>query len=429
VAKSSIPNRVAIAGLAAGIFFPLAGQIQRPVRETVTPAVLQKTVWAGANLKSFPQGSDALRVLAEVKLTAKQVRRITEQFGQDRLCERSEQVADFREKPLMERLTSPAAAAPPALGVVMLDGGRYQRRDHFGEENYDGSHWKEDKVGLVLHMDSEVHDRDPHPEFPEWLAHAEVVAEIAALGAPDEEKHSLSHEDSGPLDVGEHVRAGWDQLTPQLLSRDVIASSECGEDFGHHLEFAAWQQGVIDAPRMAFVADGASVNWTIHKQHFSQMTGILDLMHALSYAWKAARALGDTAAYQCYATWIWQGNVAQVIDELTRRRSTFRVPPGEGPIEDPVQRAITYYTNHRHRMNYPQYRQLGLPLTSSHIESTIKLMNIRMKGSQKFFRQDTGETLLQLRADSLSDSAPLKTFWPRWLKKQTGANSYRKQPA
>jgi len=45
---------------ACGPCFPLAREIQRPVRETVTPAVLEKVVWAGANLNSFPQASAAL---------------------------------------------------------------------------------------------------------------------------------------------------------------------------------------------------------------------------------------------------------------------------------------------------------------------------------------------------------------------------------
>ena len=384
----------------------MAQELQRPVRETVTPAVLQKVVWAGANLGSFTQASDALQMLAGMNLSAKRVRRITEQVGQDRLEERVQQVAEFQAKPLMERLRSPAQMDSPALGVVMLDGGRYQRRDHFGEEDYEGSHWKEDKVGLVLHMQSKVHQSDPHPEFPEWLAHADVVAEMASLGAIDKETSPLSHEDSLLLEDEGRPPSGWDQLTPELLSREVIASSQCGDDFGHHLEQAAWQQGVVDAPRMAFVADGASVNWTIHQEHFSQLTGILDLMHALSYAWKAAKALEDTAAYERYATWIWQGEVQQVIDELKRRLSPPNAAGEESTMagsatEDPVQRAITYYTNHKHRMHYPKYRQAGLPLTSSHIESTIKLINIRLKGSEKFFRHDTGETLLQLRADSL----------------------------
>ena len=37
------------------------------------------------------------------------------------------------------------------------------------------------------------------------------------------------------------------------------------------------------------------------------MTGILDLMHASSYAWKAAKAQGDATADERYASWILQG--------------------------------------------------------------------------------------------------------------------------
>lgn len=425
------PNHVVIALHAEGIFFPLARKLQRPVRETVTPAVLQKVVWAGANLGSFPQSSAALNELADLNLSAKRVRRITEQIGQDRLDERQQQVADFKEKPLMEKVKSPVAVDSPELGVVMFDGGRYQRRDHFGEKSYDGLHWKEDKVGIVLHMQSEVHKTDPHPEFPEWLAHADVVREIASLREIGEGNDSVPEDDAHP-DETPDAFSNWNQLAPTLLSREVIASSECGSDFGHHLESVAWQQGVIDAPRTAFVADGASVNWTIHRQHFSHMTGILDLMHALSYAWKAAKALEDRPAYERYATWIWQGEVGNVIDELKSRQPPKKTSSHESSSEDPpdpIARAITYFTNHGHQMNYPKYRQQGLPLTSSHIESTIKQINIRMKGSEKFFGRETGETLLQLRADSLCQSQPLNQFWSRWFKTQTGANTYRKQVA
>ncbi len=389
--------------------------------------MLQRIVWAGANLSSFAQASTALEMLASIKLSSKQVRRITEQVGQDRLAERQQEVATFQERPLMERVTSRTKAPPVKLGVVELDGGRYQRRDHFGDENYTGSHWKEDKVGLVLHMTSEVHDSDPHPEFPEWLAHADVVREIAALGTLAPGESGVSE----PLAEAIEQRAddrqqtsGWSEFAPELVSREVIASSECGEDFGHHLEYLAWQQGVVDASRTAFVADGASVNWTIHSRHFSQMTGILDLMHALSYAWKAARAWNDQAAYKRWATGIWQGRVAEVITELQTRLA-------EEPVADEhreaVQRTVTYYQHHCSRMDYPKYRQQGLPLTSSHIESTIKQINLRLKGSEKFFRKDTGEALLQLRADSLSDSQPLGDFWSRWFNQQSGANVYRTQ--
>lgn len=409
----------------------MAREIQRPVRETVTPAVLQMTVWAGANLRSFPQAGDALRMLAGVNLSAKRVRRITEDVGQDRLDESRQAVSEFQAQPLMARLASPAAVAMPELGVVMMDGGRYQRRDHFGDENYDGSHWKEDKVGIVLRMHSQVHQSDPHPEFPSWLASAPVVAEIASLGSIDEENHRFSDvEPTLTSPINDSTSSGWKEISPQLISREVIASSETAERFGWHLEYKAWQQGVVAASRTAFVADGAAVNWTIRKQHFSQMTGVLDLMHALSYAWKAAKALEDPAAYRRFAAWIWQGEVQKVIDELASYQSA--LGPLRSDVVDPhesIQRTITYFTNHKVRMNYPAYRKNGLPLTSSHIESTIKQINLRIKGSEKFFGQETGETLLQLRADSLSDSHPLNAFWSRWQQKQTGANSYRTQLA
>jgi hypothetical protein len=76
-------------------------------------------------------------------------------------------------------------------------------------------------------------------------------------------------------------------------------------------------------------------------------------------------------------------------------------------------------------MNYPEYRQQGLPITSSLMESAIKQLNSRIKGSEKFWNKNTAEAVLQLRADSLSDSRPLDKFWPRWREYLTGTNRYR----
>ena len=63
-------------------------------------------------------------------------------------------------------------------------------------------------------------------------------------------------------------------------------------------------------------------------------------------------------------------------------------------------------------MKYAEYRTQGLPITSSHIESTIKQINRRVKGSEKFWDQGA-EPLLQLAADHLSETEPLRRFWKR----------------
>ena len=71
-------------------------------------------------------------------------------------------------------------------------------------------------------------------------------------------------------------------------------------------------------------------------------------------------------------------------------------------------------------MNYPLYRKLGLPITSSHMESAIKELNFRMKGTEKFWSKQGGQSVIQLRADNLSDTDPLSIFWKERAKNRTG---------
>lgn len=406
--------------------------MKRPVRETVTPQVMEKTVWAGTHHGSFAAGAESMKVLAETPLSAKQVRRITTLIGADRVAERRAQVAEFTEKTLMERTTPKPGVAPPPVGVLMLDNGTHQRRDHFGEPGQK-THWKQETGGLALSMTSDVHEHDPNPEFPDWLFAKDVVAEIANLAqrrdVPDDaatDDEGSTGEDESPL--APDGKAGF-EWTPTIVSREVIASTE-GTETARHLEWVAWEHGITAAPRQAFVGDGASSIWAIHQQYFSQMTPILDLMHALSYAYRAAAALDEPGLYPRWATAIWQGRVREVLAELATHQQRLGPPPQDASADDPrqrVARAITYYTNHQSRMNYPEYRRLGLPITSSLMESTIKQLSRRVKGTEKFWTRPHVEALLQLRADFLSDSRPLEGFWKRWQQKLTGANRYRTQ--
>ena len=61
-------------------------------------------------------------------------------------------------------------------------------------------------------------------------------------------------------------------------------------------------------------------------------------------------------------------------------------------------------------MNYPDYRKQGLPITSCVIESLIKEINDRVKGSEKFWNRldaTEGEAMLQVTAALLCDGDPL----------------------
>jgi len=391
----------------------------------VTPKILQKMVWAGSNLGSYAMAEEAMRELAGVCVSARRIRRAVSQVGDERVAEREAAVEQFQKMDLPKQQAGSTAVEPPQVGVIAMDGGRYQRRDHFGEKQRPAKekHWREDKVGCLLSMSGPTYASDPTPELPKWLATSSAVAELAKMA----EKQVVSEvseptEDQPPETPDEAMYP-----SPKLVSREVVASSAEAESFGWQLAARAWQRGFPSAERLAFVADGAHANWTIQRQHFSHATPILDLMHALSYAFLASSAVLEKDVYRRWAGWIWGGEVDRVIAALRECQLQIGQPSPEASPTDPrerIDRALTYYEHHRLRMNYPEYRRRGLPLTSSHIESTIKQINRRVKGTEKFWSQTTSEAVLQLRADYLSDSAPLDSFWLRHQARQRGVNSY-----
>ena len=76
-------------------------------------------------------------------------------------------------------------------------------------------------------------------------------------------------------------------------------------------------------------------------------------------------------------------------------------------------------------MRYAEYRRQGLPIVSSYVESAVKQFNYRVKGTEKFWRETGAEQMLQLRADYLSDSAPMTAFWERRQTSESGQPRHR----
>ena len=88
-----------------------------------------------------------------------------------------------------------------------------------------------------------------------------------------------------------------------------------------------------------------------------------------------------------------------------------------------VQRAVTYLTNNQKRMDYPAYRQQGLPVSTAMVESLIKEVNHRVKGTEKFWNRPEGaENILQVRAAALCDDDRLS----QWILNRTGSYFYRR---
>jgi hypothetical protein len=66
-----------------------------------------------------------------------------------------------------------------------------------------------------------------------------------------------------------------------------------------------------------------------------------------------------------------------------------------------------------------------LPIVSSLVESMVKQISRRVKGTEKFWTDEGAEAILQLRADYLSDGDVMTHFWQRRQEAATGQRCYR----
>jgi len=220
---------------------------------------------------------------------------------------------------------------------------------------------------------------------------------------------------------------------PERLVRSVLASRVCSDDFGSIMHQAAWERNFFGAARRVFLGDGLPCNWTIHRRHFSTFTAILDFVHALSYVFAGAFAgrpqdEGE-AIYKRWIQAVWSGQVTTILPELEAHSAALGTPPKGCAATDPrklVFDAWRYLGRNAERMHYEAYRRQGLPIMTSAVESVIKMVNRRVKGTEKFWSDGGAEAVLQLRADYLCETEVLPRFWSKREEQASVGRQYRR---
>jgi hypothetical protein len=406
----------------------------------LSPALIEKVTYLGTKLPSFRDAHEALDLLLRTKISQKRVERQTERIGEERVVERQAEIDIWRHLPLVARDQAPAGVKPPAVAAVLADGGRLQ----LCNQNPDAkSHWHEYKLGVLQGLSSEAHADDPCPQIPALYLQQEridklarEITSVAARVEAAELQPTAAEQAASPVPPDEIIPHGY--KPPKVVDRDVVASRRGSRMFGKHLAARAWSLGMFAASQKAFVGDGQNWLWTEWERHFKpfDFVPILDFIHSLTHVYAAATAgrppAEGWAVYCRWITWIWEGSVAETITELAIRQQELGLPTAEDGETSPrtlVSETLTYLQNQRSRMNYPEYRRQGLPITSAHVESTVKLVNRRVKGSEKYWSEYGAEALLQLTADNLSTSEPLAQFWQTRPNQQSGTRTYTKQAA
>lgn len=125
------------------------------------------------------------------------------------------------------------------------------------------------------------------------------------------------------------------------------------------------------------IADGAKDNWSFLEDFVD--TQILDFYHASEYLADASKVINlrdkqkqkewlDSACHRLKND---EGSALILLEEMKELESKQRVPK---KTKENLQRAITYFTNHHHQMNYAEAINNNIPIGSGVTESACKVL-------------------------------------------------------
>ena len=321
---------------------------------SLSPGATRMTGFAAAET-SFGRSSELLRVLAGLRLGAKQVERVAEALG-------AEVARDERER---------IDPAPPAADTLYLglDGTgmpvRPSEREGRAGKQPDGSA-KTREVKLVLGWP----ERPPSP------------------------KGSNRHE-PGSVRYSGAVESAACPDTDAALS-----------PFAQRVEREAARSGFDQARRQVVLGDGAAWIWNLVSELFPHAIQIVDLFHAKERLWRVAhdayRGANELAAAWAHAQCpeLEAGRIGAVLAALRRLSG------------EEAKAALGYFQNNRDRMRYGHFRRQDLCVSSGVVESGCKqVVGHRLKRGGMHWTVDGGNAIIALRSCILSDR--FEEFWAR----------------
>jgi hypothetical protein len=149
---------------------------------------------------------------------------------------------------------------------------------------------------------------------------------------------------------------------------------------GEHLWVMLKERGIYDATESTWCCDGAKWIWRQKGLHDPDGKEIVDYIHASEYLQKIANAMygvgtdKSTKCWSCMKTGLRKCGGKPVLEAMRKLSETH-------PSEE-LDKAITYFQNNAHRMDYPTYEAQGYHITSSTTESACRhVVGDRLKGS------------------------------------------------
>jgi hypothetical protein len=191
------------------------------------------------------------------------------------------------------------------------------------------------------------------------------------------------------------TRRQRERCTVSTVAPSFVADLTEAATFGPQLWAEAAARGVQLASELVVLGDGSHWIWDLAAEYFPEAVQILDWYHASSYLWAAAHTIyGDgTELAKGWAgeqlRLLWEGKVEQVIATLHKHADAGTA----------VEQALSYYTYHKGRMGYDQYRARGMQIGSGTIESGCKqVIGARLKQAGMIWAVEGARAVAKVRS-------------------------------
>ena len=311
-----------------------------------SPGVRRMEAFVGQAVP-FKTGSEQLKVLAGITVTAKSVERAAEAIGADIAAREQQEIA--RAKQL--QLPFVVGKKIPFLYIEMDGTGiNVVKKETVGRQGKIAgkpSHTREVKLGGVFTQS-------------EW------DAEGFAIRDPD--------------------------------STTYVGAIETAEEFGNRIYVEAWNRGWANAENKVVIGDGAAWIWNLADQHFPSAMQIVDQYHAREHLWELARKLypNDEAKQKD-----WMSLHQPLLDKGKIKKLTVALRTiGEAnpALSEKFRTEADYFHRNALRMRYPKFRRLHLFVGSGVIEAGCRtVIGQRLKQSGMFWTVSGANKIIALR--------------------------------
>lgn len=193
-------------------------------------------------------------------------------------------------------------------------------------------------------------------------------------------------------------------------STSYTGAIEVAETFGQRIYQEALRRGMDRAGEVCVLGDGASWIWNIADEHFYGAPQIVDLYHAREHYWNVAKACFGQNSERLHR-WVEErckeldeGSVEEIIESIHKCLGL------SGNDKAVCEREIGYFGKNKERMRYADFRKRGFFVGSGVLEAGCRtVIGQRLKQSGMHWTVRGANTIIALRCCIMSNR--WEDFW------------------